>query len=348
MIKIILTTFESIIMDIKALKTWFLQQKRDFAWRINPTPYTVWISEVMLQQTKAGVVEGYFQRWMVLFPDIRALALATQEEVIKAWEGLGYYNRARNLHLAAKYIVERYEGLIPNTKEELEKIKGLGPYTIGAILSFAFHQKSVAIDGNVTRVLARYYGIEEDVTKTKTKQFMQTRTESLLPEVEPWICMEALIELGATVCSKVAKCIQCPIKMGCRARELKKQDVLPKKPAKKRPKRLHRNVIVLIYQDSILLRKASSGLMADLYEFPYFEDNQEAPLLKFLCKQAIYKRDLTVVTHTFTQFKATLFPSIWRALKKEMFSGYVWVLKKDLLNFPFSAGHRKILQELER
>ncbi|MDQ5956009.1 MAG: A/G-specific adenine glycosylase [Chlamydiota bacterium] len=336
-------------MDIEALKKWFLEQKRDFSWRENPTPYVVWISEVMLQQTRASIVGGYFERWMALFPDVKTLALAPQEEVIKAWEGLGYYNRARNLHLAAKYILEKHEGIIPDGREELEKIKGLGPYTIGALLSFAFHQRAAAVDANVTRVLARYYHVEEDVTKAKAKQFIQLKTENLLPEIEPWVCMEALIELGSLVCSKVAKCIRCPIKRGCKARELKRQHLLPKKPPKKKIKLLHRNVIVLMYQDSVLLRKTGSGLMADLYEFPYFEkeNQQEETLLTFLSREAIYKQHLNVVNHTFTHFKATLFPSIWRALRKEIFNNYIWVLKKDLEKFPFSAGHRKIIQQIE-
>ncbi|QZA58176.1 A/G-specific adenine glycosylase [Candidatus Rhabdochlamydia porcellionis] len=336
-------------MDIEALKKWFLAQKRDFSWRISPTPYGVWISEVMLQQTRASVVEGHFERWMILFPDVKTLALAPQVEIIKAWEGLGYYNRARNLHLAAKYILEKYEGVIPDNREELEKIKGLGPYTVGALLNFAFHQKAAAVDANVTRVLARYYYVEEDVTKAKTKQLIQLKTENLLPETEPWVCMEALIELGSLVCSKVAKCIKCPIKRGCRARELKSQHRLPKKPPKKKVQLLHRNVIVLVYQDSVLLRKTESGLMADLYEFPYFEKekSQEEILLTFLSREAIYQQHLNAVNHTFTHFKAILLPSVWRALRKEIFSNYIWVLKKDLVKFPFSAGHRKIIQQIE-
>ena len=336
-------------MDVEALKKWFLEQRRDFSWRISPTPYAVWISEIMLQQTRASVVEGYFERWMIAFPNVKTLALASQSEVIKAWEGLGYYNRARNLHLAAKYILEKYEGVIPSNREELEKIKGLGPYTVGALLSFAFHQKAAAVDANVTRVLARYYHVEEDVTKAKTKQLIQLKTENLLPEIEPWVCMEALIELGSLVCGKVAKCIKCPIKRGCRARELKSQHRLPKKPPKKKVQLLHRNVIVLMYQDSVLLRKTETGLMADLYEFPYFEKEkpQEEILHTFLSKEAIYQQHLNVVNHTFTHFKATLFPSIWRALRKEIFSNYIWVLKKDLAKFPFSAGHRKIIQQME-
>lgn len=336
-------------MDTEALKKWFLEQRRDFSWRINPTPYAVWISEVMLQQTRASVVERYFERWMALFPNVKTLALAPQQEVIKAWEGLGYYNRVRNLHLAAKYLFKKYEGAIPDKREQLEKIKGLGPYTVGAILSFAFHQKAAAVDANVTRVLARYYYIEEDVTKAKTKQLIQLKTEKLLPEIKPWIYMEALIELGSLVCSKVAKCIKCPIKEGCKARELKSQYLLPKKPPKKKVKFLHRNVIVLIYQDSVLLRKTSSGLMADLYEFPYFEKEkpQEELLRIFLSREAIYQQHLNVVNHTFTHFKATLFPSVWRALRKEIFSNYIWVLIKDLTKVPFSAGHRRIIQQIE-
>ena len=150
------------------LKRWFLDQKRDFPWRENPSPYAVWVSEVMLQQTQAAVVISYFERWMQRFPTIQALADAPLEDVIKEWEGLGYYARARNLHAGARYVVENYEGQLPANAEQLYKIKGLGHYTVGAILSFAFQQRKAAVDGNVLRVLARYYGITDDIGKSAT------------------------------------------------------------------------------------------------------------------------------------------------------------------------------------
>ena len=156
----------------------------------------------MLQQTQVSVVIPYFDRWMNRFPTLRHLAKATLDEVIKEWEGLGYYSRARNLHEGARYVLEKHEGILPETREELQKIKGLGPYTIGAIRSFAFHHKAAAVDGNVIRVLARYFKIEDDIAKPKTIQMIRDRAEAILPEIEPWIVAEALIELGATLCTK--------------------------------------------------------------------------------------------------------------------------------------------------
>ena len=155
-------------MDV--LNSWFEQNQRELPWRINRTPYRVWISEVMLQQTRASVVVPYFLKWMELFPDMNALAKAPLDLVIKTWEGLGYYSRARNLLEAAKWIVKEFNGQIPSTKADLLKIKGFGPYTAAAVLSFAFKQKEIAVDGNVLRVIARYACIEKDIKKLSVKR----------------------------------------------------------------------------------------------------------------------------------------------------------------------------------
>ena len=155
---------------MEKLHEWFQENQRSFPWRQAPTPYQVWISEVMLQQTRAIVVIDYFNRWMKAFPDIFSLTRATLEEVIKAWEGLGYYSRARNMHKAAELIVKRWNGQLPDQREDLEDIPGLGPYTIGAILAFGFHQKAVALDGNVLRVLSRYFCIEENICTARVRQ----------------------------------------------------------------------------------------------------------------------------------------------------------------------------------
>ena len=154
----------------------------------------------MLQQTQVAVVIPYFLHWMQRFPTIHHLAKASLDEVVKAWEGLGYYSRVRHLHEAAKYLVEHFNGQLPSEEEDLKKIKGLGPYTIGAILSFAFHQKKAAVDGNVIRVLTRYFGLEEDISKVATVNKLRQLAQELLPDEEPWIVNEALIELGATLC----------------------------------------------------------------------------------------------------------------------------------------------------
>ena len=182
------------------LLEWFEANKRVFPWREHPTPYRVWISEVMLQQTRAQVVVSYFDRWMKRFPNVEALAAAPIEEVIKIWEGLGYYSRARNLHKGAQEIVRKHGGRIPNTREALLELPGLGPYTAGAILSFGFHQRATAVDGNVLRVLSRFGWIAEDIGKIAARRKIEALAESLLDEKKPWVSAEALIELGATIC----------------------------------------------------------------------------------------------------------------------------------------------------
>ena len=183
----------------QSLITWFQENKRVFPWRDKISPYATWISEVMLQQTRAEVVVPFFLRWMRLFPTVETLAKAPIETVIKAWEGLGYYRRARYLHSAACSIMENHNGILPNTLENLQKIKGMGPYTVGAILSFAYKKKIAAVDGNVLRVLARHFEIGKEIDKQSTQKEIRDLAESILPEKESWIVNEALIELGATL-----------------------------------------------------------------------------------------------------------------------------------------------------
>ena len=157
-------------MEIGKLKKWFLSNRRPLPWRENPSPYEVWVSEVMLQQTQVGVVIPYFKRWMQTFPTISTLARAPIEQVIKLWEGLGYYSRARNLHAGARYLLEFHGAELPDDPVALSRVKGVGPYTRGAILSFAFKQRAAAVDGNVLRVMARLLGIEEEVDKGEVKR----------------------------------------------------------------------------------------------------------------------------------------------------------------------------------
>jgi A/G-specific adenine glycosylase len=210
---------------MRELNSWFLENRRELPWRIDPTPYRVWISEVMLQQTRASVVIPYFERWMTLFPDVAALAAAPIERVIKTWEGLGYYSRARNLHRGAQQMVESFGGEVPSDREALMSIKGLGPYTIGAILSFGFQKRAAAVDGNVTRVLARYFSIEENVGRQSVKRLIGEKAEAILDEREPWVTAEALIELGATVCTPKPFCELCPLQKSCLGKD--KAESLP-------------------------------------------------------------------------------------------------------------------------
>ncbi len=257
---------------IAILETWFLENKRSFPWRENKNPYRVWISEVMLQQTRASVVVPYFERWMQLFPNVKALYNASLDQVIKAWEGLGYYSRARNLHAAATEIVERFSGDIPSSYEELMSIRGFGPYTAGAVLNFGFHKKAIAIDGNVLRVISRYFLIEERVDRTSARRLIEDKVDSLLNGDRPWIVAEALIELGATVCLPKPRCEMCPLQESCLARKMNKAELLPLKKIKEKTVQLFRFVMIFEHEGHVLVKKRDRNeVMADLYEFPYIE-----------------------------------------------------------------------------
>lgn len=325
-------------MDLRALKEWFLEEKRDLPWRRTPTPYQVWISEVMLQQTQVSVVLNYYERWMVQFPTVEKLASASLEEVIKAWEGLGYYSRARNLYETAKILVEHHQGKLPSTYEGLEQLKGFGPYTIGAILSFAYHQKAAAVDGNVLRVIARHFLIEEDICLGKTQKRIRGLTQELLPDNDPHIAMEALIELGAKICKKKPLCTLCPIREDCLALRAGKAEALPTKKNKIETVSLKRDVSVIFHGDALLLRKERKGkVMADLYEFPYEK--------QFSMEMSLVL-EMEPVKHSFTRYRVELFPRVWEASKKDSVEDYQWISWKEAAALPFSSGHRRILKRL--
>lgn len=335
-------------IDTLAFHNWFRSHKRAFPWREAPSPYRVWISEVMLQQTRTSVVIPYFDRWMKLFPDVFSLAAASLEQVIKAWEGLGYYNRARYLHEGAKQVVRNFGGVLPSKREDLEKIKGLGIYTVNAILSFAFHQRIAPVDGNVLRVLSRYFLIEEDIGKQATKKKIQEKANEILDEKKPWITAEALIELGATVCQTKPFCDFCPLQNSCLALKQNRTAELPVKSKETPLTTLVRSVAVIEHNDFLLLRKEKEGkVMADLYEFPYFE-GLERPLIQYLYSEfgldTTFVRSLSFVQHRFTRYVAHLFPIHLRALKRELIPGFEWVHIDQIQILPFSAGHRRILE----
>lgn len=336
---------QKIPFDSDALKVWFQKTARDLPWRRDPTPYAVWVSEIMLQQTQVSVVEGYFTRWMERFPTIKHLASASLDEVIKVWEGLGYYSRGRNLHAAARLIVEKHQGSLPSTKEELSLLKGLGPYTVGAILSFAFHKKAPAVDGNVIRVLTRYFAITENVQKTSTLKKIWTLAEEILPESQPWLIVEGLIELGATVCKREPQCWACPLRAGCSAFKLEIQEELPKKGKRIEITSLEREVFVIVHEGDVLLKKGEEGkLMADLYEFAYVDRKGKKDFPFPMIPKEIAK--LPEIKHSFTRFRVKLYPTLWSVEQKIEIPGHVWVACDELHKYPFSSGHRRILKNL--
>lgn len=330
------------------LKEWFVANRRALPWRESPTPYRVWISEVMLQQTQVAVVVPYFERWMEAFPTIEALAHSPLEKVLKCWEGLGYYSRARNLHRAAGMIVERFEGRLPGCPQALAEIPGIGAYTRGALLSFAFRQKYAAVDGNVLRVLSRFLACQEEIDASHVKKRLQDYAEAILPDEEPWSVSEGLIELGALVCGKKPKCTLCPLQRACGAYRHRLQDQLPKKRARPRTIELVRQVAVIRCGGRYAVQKGTKGkLMADLYEFPYIEQaTSEVTALigqfeSALGMQLTYLKPLPVQKHTFTRYKARLFPHLLEVIAPG--SRYLWKTMEEINLLPFSSGHKRIL-----
>lgn len=333
---------------IDLLKEWFVANKRILPWRENPTPYRVWISEVMLQQTQVSVVIPYFERWMNAFPTIEALATSSLENVLKHWEGLGYYSRARNLQLGAQKIVAEYAGELPNSPEALSAIPGIGPYTCGAVLSFAFKQKAAAIDGNVLRVLSRFLACDEEIDLPHVKKRLQKYAQGILPQEEPWLVSEGLIELGALVCAKKPVCGTCPLQESCGAFRHQLQHLLPKKKARPACIELVRQVALIRCGEYYAVHKGIKGkLMADLYEFPFLEVEHGEVTHQFekaWNMELNYKKALTTQQHSFTRYRAHLFPHVLET--KTPMGMYLWKTIDEMRQLPFSSGHKRILQEL--
>ena len=256
------------------LLNWYDQNRRVFAFRGTRDPYRIWISEIMLQQTRTETVEGYYARFMALFPDVFALAAADGQQVLKAWEGLGYYSRARNLHRTSKIIAER-GGAFPRTAAELVALPGIGPYTAAAIASIAWDEPVPAMDGNLNRVLSRLYLIEEDITIPSVRRRLYELGRSLMPEKRAGDANQALMDLGATVCLPgTPDCPLCPLQAHCRAHQEGEPALLPVMPLKKPPKEIPMAVVLLKSGDKIFVTQRSEALLKGLYVYLLIEGAQ--------------------------------------------------------------------------
>ena len=256
---------------VPALLHWYDYNARILPWRSEPTPYRVWISEIMLQQTRVEAVKPYYDRFMEALPDVKALASVDDDRLMKLWEGLGYYNRARNLKAAAQTVMEEYGGVIPDTYEELLKLKGIGEYTAGAVASIACKRPVPAVDGNVLRVVARLLANGEDVLKLSTKRWMTQEIVNIIPEDRPGDFNQALMELGATVClpNGAPKCEECPWDTVCMAHKAGTELQYPYKQPKKPRKIEKKDVYLLEWEGRYALRKRpKKGLLSGLWEFP--------------------------------------------------------------------------------
>ncbi|RHW33344.1 A/G-specific adenine glycosylase [Neobacillus notoginsengisoli] len=256
------------------LIAWFRAEQRDLPWRADQDPYKIWVSEIMLQQTRVDTVIPYYHRFLELFPTIDALAEADEDKVLKAWEGLGYYSRARNLQSAVREVRDKYNGVVPDSPKEISKLKGVGPYTAGAILSIAYGIPEPAVDGNVMRVLSRILLIREDIAKPASRKIFEEAVRRLISHESPSDFNQALMELGALICTPTSpSCLLCPVREHCIAFHEGVQAQLPVKSKKKKPKQVLLAAAIVEDQDGRILirRRPAEGLLANFWEFPSIE-----------------------------------------------------------------------------
>ncbi len=279
-----------------SLLHWYNQERRILPWRENPVPYYVWISEIMLQQTRVEAVKSYFVRFIDALPDIAALAAVEEETLLKLWEGLGYYNRARNLKKAAQIVVEQYGGELPADETKLRALPGIGSYTAGAIASIAFGLPVPAVDGNVLRVLSRLWADDEDIGKQSVKRRTENLLRKAMPEEAASSFNQAMMEIGAVVClpNGLPQCEVCPLAPFCRSKSLGTQLSFPVKKTKK-ARRIEERTILLLIRDSSLERQVAlrkrknSGLLAGMYEFPNLDGSlSRKDVATYLKQQGIH------------------------------------------------------------
>lgn len=259
----------------RELLVWYRRQKRDLPWRLSRDPYRIWVSEIMLQQTRVDTVIPYYNRFMDKFPTAAALAEAPEEEVLKCWEGLGYYSRARNLQTGAREVVLKYGGIVPDDKSAVAGLKGVGPYTSGAIMSIAFNRPEPAVDGNVMRVLSRYFCLEDDIAKPATRVSIEKLAVALIPEGAAGDFNQALMELGALVCTpKSPGCLTCPVMEHCKGRLEGREGELPIKTKAKPPRPEQRVAAIVLGSGAnagkvLVRRRPDTGLLAQMWELPH-------------------------------------------------------------------------------
>lgn len=333
------------------LITWYEANKRDLPWRQTSDPYLIWISEIMLQQTQVDTVIPYFQNFKTKYPTVRDLAEADEQQVLKDWEGLGYYSRARNLHSAVKEVVSKYDGIVPKDVKKLGDLKGIGPYTRGAIASIAFDQAEPAVDGNVMRVLSRVLLITDNTSDAKTRRLFEEIIYKIISQKNPSSFNQGLMELGATICSpRTPSCPHCPVREHCKAFDNGVQTDLPiKNKAKKQ--RVEQYTLVLLRNNSgeiAIEQRASEGLLANMWQFPMVRTDQikEEKLTEWFYG-AYGVRIKQKAKHL--EFKHIFSHIIWdltvidAALIQEDANELNFVKKEKLVDYPFSVSHIKAM-----
>ena len=327
----------------QTILSWYDQGHRDLPWRRTQDPYRIWISEIMLQQTRAETVVSYYERFLARYPTVQDLASAPEEELLKAWEGLGYYSRARSLQKAAKEIVARYGGQLPADLEKLRALPGIGDYTAGAIASIAFGIPAAAVDGNVERVLCRWDAIKDEVGTPAVRRQIAARAQALVPPDRPGAFANAMMEMGATMCTpKNPKCLLCPVREGCMGFAQGIAQELPRK-AKKKAQRVENRAVLLVFCDNrVLIVKRQEKLLGGLFVFPdVLEESDPARLcqaLEALGIRAAYDEKLGHARHVFTHLIWEMDVHAVVADEMTQVPGGQWVSSQELAALPLPTA----------
>lgn len=357
------------------LLAWYHHEKRDLPWRESTDPYRVWVSEIMLQQTQVVTVVPYFNRFMEWFPTIEDLANAEEDKLLKAWEGLGYYSRVRNMQHAAKEMVETFDGKMPQTIEDILSLKGIGPYTGGAIGSIAFSLPEPAIDGNVMRVYSRLFCLSDDIALPKTRKVFDKYVRETMSQTEPGDFNQALMDLGATICTPTKpSCETCPIKHYCEAKKTDTASSYPVKKKKEKAKPLYYVADVIRNKTGAFLleKRPEDGLLSNMWTFPMRDvtkedydrlvasyDSVEKKELQVAEQLSLYEEEkidikekqlLGIVTHIFSHRKwhVLVVEDFLRDTDREMLEKQKWVYQEEFDQYVFPKPQQKMVDLLKK
>ena len=343
------------------LLTWFTANARPLPWRETYDPYSVWVSEVMLQQTQMDRAVAYFNAWMRTFPTIASVADADEEAVLKAWEGLGYYSRARNLQTAAKIIVAEHAGEFPHALADIRALPGIGEYTAAAIVAIAFNEPQPAVDANVMRVFSRVCDIDVPLTYKGVRSFITSAVRALMPKDSPRLFVQALMELGALVCARKPDCPACPLSGYCEAERLGTAEKRPKKKIKTGYTYLKMSTGIVMKDGRVFIQKRPPyGVWAGLWEFPGGclepDETPEAALVREVMEETELPvtagKQVAVIRHSYTNCRVTMygfFCNLEDMDKEPVLHAATegrWVLPAETADYAFPTGHRKLLDTL--
>jgi len=339
-----------------ALLKWYSKYGRTMPWRDHPDPYAVWVSEIMLQQTRVETVIPYFEKWMKLFPDIPSLANASERDVLNAWEGLGYYSRARNLHKAAKIVASQFNGQLPRDLTELRMLPGIGRYTVGAIASISFKMDEPTLDGNLRRVFSRLYDVTEFADSPVGEKILWDLAAQNLPKGKAGDYNQALMDLGATIClPKNPRCLLCPLIDMCKSRENGTQELRPVLKAKKQvPHYIHAAAVIVERGRVLLSQRPADGLLGGMWEFPNARVVQDpaaelAKALRLAGRIQVKKGEaLEIIQHAYSHYKVAVHAFRCESVSIPKDKNLKWVKITELEDYPMGKVDRQIAKIIKK